>query len=132
MRRPHGGRDPGEEPREPGATSAVRRERERAWLLDAISLFSALLAPAAMLYRNVDSQYAGFVLLTMPVALWAGRYAAGLQRRSSTESWSIAMSATLKLRPASVDPDAISTVHHRSARRSTRTRHSAQPVRLYR
>ena len=76
------------------ASSAARRnERDRQWMLAAISLFSIALAFIAILQRFTaggrvfwlfdsgyrtgqmgpwvyDNQYAGFVLLTMPIALW--------------------------------------------------------------
>ena len=79
------------------ADSAARSDdRARRWMLDAITLFSIALAFIAILQRFTaggrvfwifqsgyetgqmgpwvyDNQYAGFVLLTMPIALWHAR-----------------------------------------------------------
>lgn len=62
------------------ASSAVRRdERSRGWMLSATARFSVVLALIVALYRTVagesgpwqlGDQYAGFVLLTLPVTIW--------------------------------------------------------------
>ena len=65
-------------------------------------------------HRVLGSKWAGHQHATT-----RGRYVVRRQRRSSTERRSIAIRQIQNLRPASVDPRGIRTVHHRSARRST-------------